>query len=352
MIKYVLAIVFIAGFSYNAIGQRDPLGFKEQPLEIFLPKHKPIRLVNSVFELLPMRLDAGYLIPVETPDSFWTELNKVSLDLSQLAFVNWNAGGSNSISSLLGINIKRNYKKGLFQWNNEMIIRYGINKQSEQSLRKTDDDLEIVSSLGYKFSSTSDWYYTGRASFKSQFTKGFNYPNRDEFISNFMSPGYIFVGIGAELNLPEKKFKLNLSPLTQKSTFVLSDRLANEGAFGVQEAVTDSNGNISEQGENARHEVGILINNEYEREVFENINATTRLSLYSDYLNNFGNIDIDWELNFEFEVNDYVKASLGLHIRYDDDIRTRTEDDEGETKIEGAKVQWKQQLGIGVTVLL
>ena len=350
--KYLIAILLIASLSYDVMGQRNPLGFKEQPIDIFLTKHKPIRLVHSVFELLPMRLDANILIPIETPDSFWSHLNKVSLDLSQLAFVNWNAGGSNSISSLLGINVKRNYKKGLFQWKNEMIIRYGINKQSEQDLRKTDDDLEIVSSLGYKFSNSSDWYYTGRASFKSQFTKGFNYPDRDKFISNFMSPGYLFVGIGAEFYLPEKKFKLNLSPLTQKSTFVLSDRLANQGAFGVQEAITDEDGNIIKPGENARHEVGILINNEYKREIFENINAATRLSLYTDYLNNFGNIDIDWELNFEFEVNDYVKASLGSHIRYDDDIKTRTENEDGETIREGPKVQWKQQLGIGVTVLL
>ena len=350
--RYLLAVLFTACLIHNVDAQRNPLGFKEQPLEVFLTEHKPIRFVNSVFELLPMQLDPNYLIPVETPETFWSHLNKVSLDLSQLAFVNWNAGGSNSISSLLGINIKRNYKKGLFQWSNELIIRYGINKQSGQSLRKTDDDLELVSSLGYKFSSTSNWYYTGRASFKSQFTKGFNYPDRDEFISNFMSPGYLFVGVGAEFNLPEKKLKLNLSPLTQKSTFVLSDRLADQGAFGVQEAVTDDDGNIITPGRNARHEVGILINNEYEREIFDNIYASTRLSLYTDYLNNFGNIDVDWELNFEFEVNEYVKASLGSHIRYDDDIKTRAENEDGETILEGPKVQWKQQLGIGVTVLL
>ena len=350
--KYLLAILFIAGLSYHAQGQRNPLGFKEQPLNVFLTKHKPIKFVNSVFDLLPMPLNANYLVPVETPDTYWSYLNKVSLDLSQLAFVNWNAGGSNSISSLLGINIKRNYKKGLFQWNNELIIRYGINKQSEQELIKTDDDLEIVSSLGYKFSDSSDWYYTGRVSFKSQFTKGYNYPDKDEFISNFMSPGYLFVGIGAEFNLPEKKLKLNLSPLTQKSTFVLSDRLANQGAFGVQEAVTDKAGNIITPGKNARHEVGILINNEYEREIFDNISGASRLSLYTDYLNNFGNIDIDWELNFDFKVNRYVKANLGLHIRYDDDIKNRTENQEGETVREGAKIQWKEQLGIGVTLLL
>lgn len=350
--KCFWAVVFMACLGFTTQAQRNPLGFKEQPLEIFLPDEKPYRLVNSVFELLPMPLNVYELIPVKAPETFWSHLNKVSLNLSQLAFVNWNAGGSNSISSLLGINIKRNYKKGLFQWNNELIVRYGVNEQSGQSLRKTDDDLELVSSLGYKFSSKSNWYYTGRASFKSQFTKGYNYPNRDEFISNFMSPGYLFAGVGAELNLPKKKLSLNLSPLTQKSTFVLSDRLANQGAFGVQEAVVDENGDIITPGRNARHEVGILINNEYEKEIFDNITATSRLSLYTDYLNNFGKIDVDWELNFQFEVNEYVKASLGSHIRYDDDIKTRSENEDGETVLEGPKVQWKQQLGIGVTVLL
>ena len=44
----------------------------------------------------------GQLINTELPDtiSYWSKENKVGLDISQITFVNWNAGGNNSISGL------------------------------------------------------------------------------------------------------------------------------------------------------------------------------------------------------------------------------------------------------------
>ena len=33
----------------------------------------------------------------------WTQKNKASIDLSQVSFTNWNSGGVNSISGLLGL---------------------------------------------------------------------------------------------------------------------------------------------------------------------------------------------------------------------------------------------------------
>jgi hypothetical protein len=52
----------------------------------------------------------------------------------------------------------------------------------------------------------------------------------------------------------------------------------------------------------------------------KNITLENRLSLYSDYINKFGNIDIDYDLTLELVVNEYVKTNIGLHIIYDDDI--------------------------------
>jgi hypothetical protein len=77
------------------------------------------------------------------------------------------------------------------------------------------------------------------------------------------------------------------------------------------------------------------------------------LRLYTDYLNSFGNIDVEWELNLDMKVNQYVKATLGSHIRYDNDIKTDVEQNEvtnEEIIITGAKLQWKQILGVGVVV--
>ena len=80
----------------------------------------------------------------------WIRLNKASLDISEVAFVNWNSGGSNSVSALIGFESAINYKYKHFIWNNNLVLKYGINKQQEQELRKTEDLIEINSSLDYK----------------------------------------------------------------------------------------------------------------------------------------------------------------------------------------------------------
>jgi len=283
---------------------------------------------------------------------FWTETNKFSLQLSEVAFSNWNGGGANSISALIGIDVERNYKDKNFKWDNLLIARAGANKQSDQDIRKTEDRLEIDSKAGFKFRKQSNWYYLGRLNFKTQFFNGFNFPNTTDIISQFMAPGYLLTGVGIEHKIKDKNFYMYLSPITYKSTFVLDQDLANDGAFGVKEAVRDDDGMIVKEGEKLRVETGILINNEYKKELFESVNMESRLSLYTDYINNFGNIDVDWEINFSFGVNDFIKATLGSHIRYDDDVKIRIEQDNGDVVQGGSRVQWKQQLGVGVVIEL
>ncbi len=164
-----------------------------------------------------------------------------------------------------------------------------------------------------------------------------------------MAPGYLFLGVGTDYNAPEGDLEAYLSPLTQKSTFVLDQRLANEGTFGVEGAEYDEEGNLIREGENVRTEVGILITSEYESRIFENIDLETRATLYSDYLNNFGNVDVDWEMNVKMKVNDFIKASIGSHLRYDDDVKFKEDrNEDGELETYGARIQFKQMLGVGV----
>ena len=86
-------------------------------------------------------------------------------------------------------------------------------------------------------------------------------------------------------------------------------------------------------------------------EVVENISLKNQVSLYSDYVNKFGNLDLDWRIDFDFKVNSFVRATLGSHLRYDDDVKTIKETEiEGEFDEAGAKVQWKQFLGVGFAV--
>lgn len=285
---------------------------------------------------------------VEEPK--WIQKNRVSLDISEVTFVNWNSGGSNSISGLLGLNSSLNYDRQNFFWKNSGKIRYGVNKQESQKVRKTEDILELDSKIGYRKDSLTNWFFSGHVNFKSQFTNGYNYPNKETPISKFMAPGYMFVGAGAEYGKDFDKFSFYFSPLTVKTTFVLDEALANKGAFGVEPAVYDAEGNLIRSGQRIRNEVGILVSHFFETEMYENIKISTKLNLYTDYIDNFGNVDVDWLVNFDFKVNQFVKASLSSHLKYDDDIKISTPTGvDGEYVERGARVQWKQLLGIGVT---
>jgi len=268
-----------------------------------------------------------------------------------VSFVNWNSGGSNSISGLLGVKSNLNYKNKFFVWKNNVEIRYGVNKQEGRELRKSDDLFEINSNMGYKPDSLSNWFYSARLNLRTQLTNGYNYPNKDEPISRLLAPGYLFFGCGMGYGKNIDKLSFYFSPITLKATLVLDEDLANEGSFGVNPAVLDPDGNVIVPGDQVRKEVGVLVTNSYKMELVENINMKNQISLYSDYINNFGNLDLDWRIDFDFKVNSFVRATLGSHLRYDDDVKTQTPSDiEGEFDQDGAKVQWKQFLGVGFAV--
>lgn len=302
------------------------------------------------FQFVNSQTDSTVVKAIDSPPK-WEQKNRIGLDISEVTFVNWSSGGSNSVSALLRFESALNYTDGLLRWKNRGLLNYGINKQQEQKLRKTADEVELISTLGFQKDSLSNWYYSARFDFKTQLTKGYNYPNRSNPISKLMAPGYLYIGGGIEYGKHIEKFSTYFSPLTFKSTFVLDKDLSNAGSFGVRKAVVDSEGNIIRQGERVRTEIGILLTNEFETEVFENIAIKSRAGLYTDYLNSFGNIDVDWEIMFNFKVNQYVKASLGSHLKYDNDVKTIVATDvEDDYIIKGAKIQWKQILGIGVIV--
>lgn len=280
----------------------------------------------------------------------WFHLNRFGIDIYEVAYENWNAGGNNSIAILLNADIKRTYQYKNLRWQNELILKYGLNAQKGQKLRKTDDHFEFNSTIGYRTDSLSGWFYSAKTKFQTQFSNGYSYPNRDKSISTFMSPAYFYIGVGAEYGRDSDKFTLYLSPATEKSTIVMNQRLANEGAFGVQPAVYDANGNMIREGKNSNTEFGFLVTNEYHVELFDNIEFSNRLTLYSDYLKDFGNIDVNWQVDIKFRVNEFVAASIGSHLIYDNDVKTISTNAQGESFKRGAKVQWKQQLGIGVIV--
>ncbi len=306
------------------------------------------KTTDFVYDRLPRanyQIPYDAISPVRSRMSFWKKTNSLGLDVNQGTFSNWSAGGYSSVSGIVKADFSRKYEKGRTVWLNELKVRYGLNKQENVELRKTDDVLSLNSAFGYKSSVKSNWFYSAKLTLNTQMANGYAYPNVDKPISRAFAPAYLFVGIGSEYF--KNDFKAYISPATLKSTLVLDDSLANKGEFGLEGGVFDADGNLLRAGKKSRNELGFLFTSEWKKSVMKNVSLKHNITLYTDYLNNFGNIDVDWQLLLEMKVNDVIKATLGGHMIYDDDIKNKR-DVNGTQVTEGPRVQFKQLLSVGL----
>ena len=305
--------------------------------------------LSCLFFIFSLVVTGQDTIPVLSKDSAspWRNKNKVGFDISQIAFINWSAGGNSAISGLIKGDFSRVYTKGNQKWVNELIVRYGLNQQDGVELRKTEDLIQLSSTFGYRKDSITNWYHSAKFNFNTQFSNGYAYPNTEKAISRLFAPAYIFLGVGTENSSKSKHRVFYLSPFTFKTTFVLDQTLANQGAFGVTEAIVDSNDMIITNGKQIRTELGFLFSSYYKKEIAKNIVWVNKLVLFTDYINKFGNIDIDYDFKLDMTVNQYVKVNIGARIIYDDDIKAKEEQD-GKQVTLGPKLQIRQMLGVGL----
>jgi hypothetical protein len=280
----------------------------------------------------------------------WYKFNSVGLNMSEVAYSNWNAGGVNSITFLADVKFRRRYLVKNYFWDNELVANYGINAQKGESLRKTDDQVTFTSSYGYR-TGFRDWYYSSKLTFNTQFSDGYDYPREadDEPISRFMAPGYLYISIGAEYAPQNGKTALFVSPLTLKSTFVMDQKLADKGSFGLPIAEYDNTGRLIKHSPRSLTRVGFLVSGKHEMDIYENVKMTNQASLYTQYDKSFGNIDIDWQMSIDMKINNYLQARIGTHLKYDDDIKFKEEIlPNGAKHLYSPRVQFKQILGIGI----
>jgi hypothetical protein len=270
-----------------------------------------------------------------------------TVNFSQVSLSNWAAGGQNSLSVLGILNLYSNYKKGSNTWNNTLDLTYGSVKLQSQRLRKSDDRLEL--NLKYGRQASSKWFYTGQINTRTQVSPTYT-PNRDSILSNFMSPAFIMTSIGMDYK-PNPKLSVFISPVTGKFTAVLNQRMADHGAFGVKSARLDLEGNmIPGTGERLREEFGGFVNVRFRNEIFKNVTLQSKADLFSNYLRNPQNIDLNWENLVDFKVNRFLSASLFLHMIYDDDIMIDVDrSKDGTMDGKGPRLQLKETMGIGLS---
>ncbi len=270
-----------------------------------------------------------------TKDSIkWETGFKSTLNATQVNLTNWSAGGENSLSVTGLFHMYLNRKDDKSEWVNEIKTAYGIIKQGDTKTIKSEDVLDVLSKYGYK--TKSKWYYSALFNLKTQFDQGFKDPQAEdkELVSAFMAPGYINFSLGMDYK-PNKSFSLFLSPISTKTTAVLDDNI-DEMQYGL------------DSSETFRSELGAYLSMSYKTPLMENVDYETKVNLYSNYLNNPFNVDINWMNLLTMKVNKYLNVNILTELIYDDDINIKDEDDDILDN-GGPKTQFKEILSLGLT---
>jgi hypothetical protein len=234
---------------------------------------------------------------------FWIKKGNISLLFNQSAYnKQWLGGGTSNIAGNFSLNYDFNYKKGAVVWDNKFIAAYGLTKiKGDNKIAKTDDRLELNSLWGKK--AKGDWYYSLFFNFKTQMDAGSDKDNLK--ISHLFSPAYFQFGPGM-LWKKSNNLSVNFSPSTAKLILVHEHFTEFGPSFGVP------------QGDSSRFEFGASVSVNYKFNVMTNVSIENRLNLYSNYLDNPQNVDIDYQMHLVMKINKYLSANVVLQTIYDD----------------------------------
>lgn len=318
--------------------RRDLLLVLEE--DVYVERMEKLRVDDvPITTLQPQRTPVA-LQPLAALPASWQYNMSTAFTLNQTHLSNWARGGESSFASMLDIRAGANYSNTQTKrkWENSGRLRYGTVVTKEHGFRTNTDMLEMNSQynkvLGEKIDFSSVLY------FKTQVAKGYKFPNDSVPVSKFLNPGTFTVGAGFEYK-PFKNTLLNFSLLSYRNTFVLDTANINQRAHGV------------DLDKRARQEMGgqLVIRNRVT--ILDGLNVTNAVRLFSNYLDKPQNVDVDWEINLDKQINWYFLIRLNFHFIYDDDILFTLLDRNNNpilrpdgTERKAPQLQFKQFLGL------
>lgn len=285
--------------------------------------------------MLILLLAGIQLFAAEKDTTFWKSKYESSITFSQTTFTKWVAGGENNVSANAFLNIFKDYKKDKLSWNNYLGVAYGLSNQKTIGLRKIEDKINFFTKGGLY--AWKNWDYTGLFEFKSQFDKGYAYPNKTDYISKFLAPAYFQMSLGLNYK-PVEYFSVFISPIGTRLTVVNDTSLTNrpEGAYGIY-------------GDNSTlWQVGWSVNALFKKEVVKNISLLSKLDLFADYKKDPVSPFMSWENNILMKVNRFISLSIATSL-ISDPLSTfieKNENNEVTSKISGP-LQFRETIGVG-----
>lgn len=259
-------------------------------------------------------------------------IKNTGLTMTQTAFDNWSAGGTNSFTARAAAYVEHNYNHEHFDVKTVFDGAFGMT-HSEEELKKNEDWFNISVTPSYLID--GHWQVTGSLIIKSQFSNSYNYSSENkELVSGFFSPGQIYVSAGITYSSKKKdKFSLFLAPLSGNLLMVISDELAEQKKFGMDEV-----------GRKFKPSFGSFIRVLYNANLYKDmITYNTKLETFWDY-----NVapTIWWENKLNFKFTNLLSANLYCQIKYDENVIT-DRSKEGMNSF-WHRLQFNESFGIGL----
>jgi hypothetical protein len=339
--------VWVGSESKNTIGL-----YLEQGINF----RKPVRQDNySEAKINVQKIDKSKLLKVENiivKKHYWNYRSESSLIFSQSTLSNWVKGGENSVSSALDVTGYADYKRPELKLSssNFMRLKLGFLKSGGQDIRKNLDLLETNSKLNHKAFGKFD--FSAIMLFKTQVAVGKIYGKDTTVVSKFLNPAILTIGIGLDYK-PDKETSINFSPLSYKGTFVPAGGKITKDSLVV--------GSIDQTrygvplGKKSYNEPGASFLITKISHPYKNVTVTNRLQLFTNYINNPQNIDIDWEMIADMNLNWFTNLRLNTHLIFDDDTKTPLTkrgvpvlNPDDNTPKKTARAQFKEMFGVSL----
>lgn len=278
----------------------------------------------------------------------WTIGGGLGADIGNILVINPKPGsGQNRLGFGGAIGFFANHLKGRFTWDNNVSLNLGLEKTGSGVLpiagesitvpfRKTIDDLRLSSTAGFRFSDSSKWAYAADLTFRSQFTpsylgvedgqvyaKSINQagPYQTSLVSQFLSPARITFGLGLKYD-PSPQLSFLFAPATADLTVIENQYIANLGIHGT-ELVEGS----TTEYEKTRLGIGAKLGIKYTQAFLEDrFSFSSRLALFSDYVNEPENVDVDWTNELSLAIVKNLQLSYLSNVYYDDHISSYVTD--------------------------
>jgi hypothetical protein len=281
----------------------------------------------------------------------WKYHSEAAYVLNQSALTNWVRGGENSYATALDVTGYANYNNRDIKLSSSNFarIKFGYQKSGKEDIRKNLDLFETNSKLNHKAFGKFD--FSAILLFKTQLARGYNYSDTS-LVSKFMNPAILTVGFGLDYK-PNKTTSLNFSPLSYKGTFVTDPAYYNDTYYPsridqTKYGVAKNRKSLNEPG------VSFMITNEFKP--VETVTLVNRLQLFTNYIHNPQNVDVDWEMIATVHINWFTDVRFNTHLIFDDDTKTDEIYKNGSPVLRAdgsqkktARIQFKEMLGFSLS---